>query len=94
MPWTVLREVILDDSAQKSYDTARSANSRFEDQWLGVEWLLSRTPDKGTPRFRNNPQEYLIYVFPGDQIAETRELWVLYSYDSSQVEVHALFLAL
>ncbi|MCY4184097.1 MAG: hypothetical protein OXC82_13590 [Rhodobacteraceae bacterium] len=50
MPWTVFREIVLEERAHEFIDQASAQNNRFEDQWRGVEWLLARTPEKGSPR--------------------------------------------
>ena len=88
MPWSVYRDVALEPQAQTFVDGAVSDGARFEDQWRGVEWLLARTPEKGTPRYPHEPTKFLIYVFPANQWAKTRELWVLYSYDDDRVTIH------
>ena len=63
---------------------------RFEDQWSGVEWHLARKPEKGRPRYREEPEKFLLYIPAANPIAKTRELWVLYSYDQNKVNVHAI----
>ncbi len=88
MKWSVYRDVALDQQAQDFVDGVSAEAKRFEDQWRGVEWLLARTPENGTPRFPNDATKYLIYVFPGNPWAETRDLWVLYSYDDDRVVIH------
>lgn len=88
MPWTVLREVVLEEAVSVFHDDAISLNLRFEDQWRGVEWLLSRTPEKGVPRFSCEPRRDLLRSFPRNHFARTEALSVLYSYDDSQVIIH------
>ena len=61
---------------------------RFDDHWRGVEWFLARRPEKGTPRSHQDATKYLVYVFPQNTSAKTRELWVLYSYDDDRVDIH------
>ena len=88
MHWSPLRNVVLDVQTQIFVDQ-NSANTRFEHHWRGIEWLLCRSPQKGLPRDPSTPTEFLIYVFGGSELAKTKEVWVLYSYDAHQTVVHA-----
>ncbi len=91
MPWGLtLRTVVLDEKALEFHEQAMDRNCRFDDQWAAVEWLLSKAPENGQFRDEDYPHRNLIYVVPADELAGTKELWVLYSYDSQQVTVHAI----
>ena len=87
--WPTYRSVILDKPAELFVTRSSKIAPRFDDQWSGVEVLLARIPEQGTPRNSNRPCQDLIFVYAAHKIAKTRELWVLYSYDQNQVIVHA-----
>lgn len=89
MLWATHRTVVLEKRTQEFVDEVHLLAPRFDDQWRGVEWLLARTPQVGTPRLTDKQEEYLICVFPRNNLAGTNELWVLYSYDKDQVVIHA-----
>lgn len=89
-PWLPCRTVVLDDEAEAFVRAQEHQGSRFEDQWQGIEWLLARKPEYGSSRFPEEPCSYLVYVFPGDDLASTQELWVLYSYDQNEVVIHSV----
>lgn len=86
--WQQYRTVVLDHGAQEVVDREQADRPRFEDQWRGVEWKLARSPQGGVPRFGSEPTRFLVYVFPKNAIAKTCELWVLYSYNDTEVQVH------
>lgn len=88
MQWSIYRDVALDPHAQSFVDEAAERIPRFDEQWRGIEWFLARRPEKGTPRYHHEATKYLVYVFPGNRWAKTRELWVLYSYDDDRVIIH------
>lgn len=88
--WPTYRTVVLDARAQEFVDSNSSPGSRFDDQWRGIEWLLCRKPDLGLPRHKNVPTKFLLLVVASNEIANTREVWVLYSYDDNNVIVHAI----
>ena len=87
--WPQYRTVVLDRRAQEFVDLESSRTPRFDDQWRGVEWRLARRPDTGIPRLAMNQTDFLVYVFPANEFATTRELWVLYSYNQDRVTIHA-----
>ena len=52
--------------------------------------FLPRIPESGIPRLSSHPTRYLIYVFPSNELARTKELEVLYSYGENEVRVHSV----
>ena len=88
--WPQFRTVVLDHRAQDFVDREQRQSPKFENQWRGVEWLLARTPEAGAPRVPASPMSYLVYVIPANPLAGTRELWVLYSYNQEEVQVHGV----
>lgn len=87
MWWNGYRTIVLDQLAQSFVDTHTTANASMEARWRGVEWLLARTPEVGTPRDKTAPKNFLIVVF--DVTPLFLKLGVLYSYDDNNVFVHA-----
>jgi hypothetical protein len=89
MQWTKYREVVLEPAAQRAADEFRGSLNRFEEAFLGLEWLLSRVPDRGLRRTVNGTT-YRLYVQAGDALADTPEITVLFEFDDRQVIVHAV----
>ena len=83
-----LRTVILDPEAE-AFVRREESSYRFRDQWEGIEWHLAHKPDRGLPRFPDEPTKNLIDIFPSNPLANLTGLWVLYSYDDETVTVHA-----
>lgn len=91
--WPTYRTVILDPPAQEFVDAQAVPGTRVDEQWRGAEWLLCRKPDIGLPRHKQAPLDYLVRVVAGNEIAQTKDLWVLYSYNDDTVTIHAMRLA-
>lgn len=88
--WQTYRTVVLDADVESYIDKKENSAGRFFDQWLGLEWLLCRTPQIGTPRSSDLPRDFLLHVVAGDENFGLEEIWVLYSYDEGVVTVHAI----
>ncbi len=88
--WVTHRTIVYEKSAQEVLDQFTDPHDRFHDQIMGVEWLLSRTPNIGFPARKEVPAEYLLLVLNGDSLANTKNIWLLYSYDDETVAVHGL----
>ncbi len=91
--WLTYRSVVLEDRAQSFIDEHATPGDRIESQWNGVVWLISRKPEVGRPRNMQSSTKYLVFVVAESEIANTQELWVLYSYDDREVVVHAVSFA-
>lgn len=87
--WPTYRTVVLDFEAQAFTDANTQVTARFDEQWDGIIWLLSRTPDIGLPRNRQEPNKDVLYVVAGNDAAGTKEVWLLYSYTEDEVTIHA-----
>ena len=93
--WLQYRTVVLDPRAQESVDLELSKNTRFDELWRAVEWLLARTPEAGKPRLGTSPDKFLVCVISRDRLVEIPglpELWVIYSYTQDEVQIHAVAL--
>jgi hypothetical protein len=88
--WNTYRTVVYDALASGFLTQNTQPGDRFEDQWRGIEWLLSRTPGIGLPRDKQIPGRFNVVVVAGNPAARTREVWVLYSYEDHEVTVHAI----
>jgi hypothetical protein len=88
--WPTYRTIIFDKRAESFLGANAVPGERFEEQWRGIEWLLSRKPDVGAPRYKSEPTKFLIYVVASNGYANMREVWVLYSFDDSNVTIHAI----
>lgn len=88
--WLTYRTVILDPGAQLVVNRHTKIGSRFQEQWDGIEWLLSRTPIVGVPHNRNAQFKNLLYVVAGCPTSNLHTIWVLYSYGNTDVVIHAV----
>ena len=88
--WPVYRTVVLDPSAQTFVDDKSEHVDRFEEQWRGIEWLISRTPEVGRPRSMHVPTDFVLLVVARNEIAGTNDVWLLYSYSDAEVTIHGV----
>ena len=52
--------------------------------------MLARTPGDGVPRLHEHQTKFLLRIVPSNNLANTKELRVLYSYNENEVVVHDL----
>jgi hypothetical protein len=88
--WPTYRTVVLDERAQSFIDANSDPGNRFDEQWRGIEWLVCRKPERGLPRHAKEPTKFLLLVVAGNDLAGTKDVWALYSYDDASVFVHAV----
>lgn len=88
--WTAYRDIRYDAPAQDVVDSFTDPNDRFQDQLMGIEWLLCRTPGIGRPKQKDEPENNLLAVWKGNSSIGTFDVWVLYSYDDDCVTVHGI----
>ncbi len=91
--WATHRTIVYEAVAQEEIDDFTDPHHRFHDQLMGVEWILARTPEIGTPATPDDRAKNVLLVFQGDELAGTTDLWLLYSYDEGEVIVHGLKVA-
>ena len=89
-PWSGYREIQYEALAQSVVNGFTNPHDRFQDQLLGIEWLLCRTPSIGRPKSKDSPQTHLIGVWKGSERSGTFDVWVLYSYDDDCVTIHGI----
>ena len=89
-PWSGYREIHYEASAQQVVDGFTAPNDRFQEQLMGIEWLLCRTPNIGRPKSKDVPNANLIGVWKGSARSGTFDVWVLYSYDDDCVTIHGM----
>ena len=87
--WSSYRTIVLDGRVEAFVKSKEQEDIRFEDQWMGAEWILARSAEKGVPRSPTEPGKYLLEGISVNEYADTKELWILYSYDEDHVYVHA-----
>lgn len=80
---------MLDQQPQEAVDDATPKFARFDQVFMGLEWLLARSPSRGL-RGRINGEPVRIYVQGGDTTAATPEIWVVYTYNDDEVVIKAL----
>lgn len=81
------RTWILERHAQESLDAACKENPNIEDQVRGVEWMLARSPERGT---QVAPDVYLYVNRKATAFAAL--ITVLYSYNEVEVTVLRLWI--
>lgn len=89
MAWTNLRTIVeeLDVSAQ--LDLYAERYPRFREAWDGLVWLLARTPDlKEAMVWGDDVKDgYRAYVAAGDPLADTPDIWVVYTFTENEVVI-------
>ena len=82
-----MRSWVLESHAQSEVDAAVSINAKIEMELRGVEWILIRSPEKGS---QVAPDVYL-YV---NRKATSRDalITVLYAYDDHEVTVLCIWI--
>lgn len=81
------KTVRLEHGAQASADKAVSEFNRFEDAFFALQWLLARKASTlGLARIGADNGER-VYVQAGDEIADTPDIWVLFSDTPDQVVI-------
>lgn len=88
--WQLSRTVVLEVAAAASVDGYTNHFPRFEAAWLGVEWLLARTPQIGLSKTVGG-REFFLSVRSGDVLAGTPAIAVVYEFTDDQVVVHDVF---
>lgn len=91
--WQPYRTIVLDERARQFIDHHAFPGARFAEHWEGLTWLLCRTPEIGRPRNRHDPTRFVIHVSAGSNLADTREVWVLYSYTDEEITIHGVRLS-
>ena len=91
--WVTHRTITYDKAAQLVLDQFKDPHDRFHDQLMGIEWLLARTPNIGVSAQKDEPTRHVLYVSKGDDLAKTKDVWLLYSYDEEAVTVHGFKVA-
>ena len=86
--WVTNRTISYEPAAQVVLDSFSNPHDRFQDQLMGLEWLLSRTPQVGVPATSDEKERFLLLVSKGDEAAGLGDIWILYSYDENVVTVH------
>jgi hypothetical protein len=76
------RTWILDEHAQKAIDEAIAEHARIEEEILGVEWVLVRSPEEGD---QVGPDVYL-YINTRRR-PNASLVTVLYTYNENEVNV-------
>jgi len=85
--WKTLRTVVHELDVSALVDNLKELYPRFEEVWDGIEWILARTPDlKGSAR-REGLDNIRTYVFAGDELAATPDVWVVYKFDDNEVTI-------
>ena len=87
-PWVLLRIIRLEPIVAEFVEAERLKDGRFVDQWDGIEDILSRTPEIGQAPIEGPEDKNLLYHFLKDDLAKTKSIVVIYSYDNEKVMIH------
>ncbi len=83
------RSVIYDNGVEIERDRFVGRN-RIEEQFIGIDWLLSRTPQIGELQDSGLNGRFFVHVVKADITAKTGKVWILYSYNKEEVCIHGL----
>lgn len=85
--WIRYRTVIESKQASLSIESLGEKFDRFEAQWNGFVWLVSRNPEEISRKKLVNNTEYRLAHRSGDMNVGLPDISVIYTYDSDQVEI-------
>lgn len=89
MTWQTLRGIVEELDVSEYVDLHSETFPRFSEAWEGLKWLLARNPElKGSALRRTEAgQLFRAYVLAGDPLGGTPDIWVVYTYNESEVVV-------
>lgn len=91
MAWQTLRAIVEELDVAEYVDMFSEKFPRFSEAWEGLKWVLARTPAlQGTARTVVNGREYRAYVLAGDLLANTPEIWVVFTFNDDSVTIVAV----
>jgi len=85
--WIRYRTVVESNKASLSIESLETKFERFEDQWNGFVWLVSRDPGKISRKNIVNNIEYRLAHRSGDMSVGLPDIGVIYIYDDNEVEI-------
>lgn len=80
------KTVRCEHAVDQKIDDATTHNLRIGDAFEGLKWLLARSPGLGVGRTDIETGER-IYVVGADELAETPEIWVLYTDTENEIHI-------
>jgi hypothetical protein len=87
--WETLRSIVEELDVSEQVDLYTEKFRRFDEAWEGLKWLLARTPDlKGAASWVGEwvgEGSFRAYAAAGNPLADTPDIWVIYSYTESVV---------
>lgn len=88
MAWTILRTVVEETDVSPLIDHFTRQFPRFDEAWVGLQWLLARNPrPQGCAAREVDGVYYSVYVAAGDEVAGTPDIWILYTFDNAEVVI-------
>lgn len=91
MAWQTLRTVVEEHTAAAAVDGFASSLPRFSEAYEALKWLLSRNPTPaGSVSKIVDGLEWRAYVQAGDDLANTPQIWVTYTYSLIEVNIRGL----
>ncbi len=64
--WVTYRTIVEEELATQSIDKLTEKYERFEEQWEGFKWFLSRAPEESSPKHSENGEIYHLMHRGGD----------------------------
>jgi hypothetical protein len=86
--WERLRTIVEELDVEEQVDLWSEKFERFDEAWEGLQWLLCRTPDlKEAMLWGDGTEGYRAYVAAGDPLANTPDIWVVYTFTEAEVVI-------
>lgn len=88
--WIRLLTIVLQPAAQEAADRYLGVLHRFGDAWDALQWLLARMPEQGLVQ-EVGGTSFRLYAQASDPLARTPEIWIVFSFNDTEVVVYDLF---
>lgn len=85
--WLGFRELVEEPEATKSIQRLASEHERFEEQWIGLSWLIARQPEKRCVSKIVSDVKYYLMHRKGDPEYGLVDIAVIYQFDDQRVTI-------
>ena len=83
------RTIRLEDEAALAVDKQKGEDSRFEETYSALEWLLARNPEQGI-LFEDGGGDNVRVCFHASAWAETQGILAVFAYTENEVIVYGI----
>lgn len=88
--WGNFRTVVENPEVEVKIDELKNKFERFDDQWEGFKWLVSRRPEEISLGKTINEREYRLTHRKGDKDVGLPDIAVIYTFNSDEVIIIAV----